>query len=77
MVGDQVSHISALAAELKNIDAEIAENEMCLKLRKERVKILQDLVDRVRAELVLSANEVRRYRQGCNDCMRCADITNL
>ena len=73
MVGDQIRTVSDLIAELQNVDVEIAENEVCFMLRKKRVELLQDILDRVRSELVLSTREVRRYRTECKDCLRCSN----
>jgi hypothetical protein len=77
MVGDQIKPISDLILEIKNVDMEIAENEVCFLLRKKRAELLQEVLDRVRSELVLSTREVRRYRTKCEDCLRCSDVEGI
>ena len=72
LVGDQSKPITDIAADLRNIDTEIAENEFCPALKKKRVALLQDLLDRTRSELVLSTRELRRYRDECTACVRCS-----
>ena len=73
MMGDKNKAIIETAAEIENVNAALEENEFCYELKKQRVKLLQDLVDFARAELVLSAADLRRYREKCHLCERCSD----
>ena len=71
MIGDYAKRIQEIAADLANIEVEIAENELCPKLKKTKVELLQALLDNTRPALVLCASELRRYRRPCEDCVRC------
>jgi hypothetical protein len=58
---------------LRNLDLEIAKNPNCYELKSRRFKVLEDLYDKTRGEMVQAAAELRRYRDKneCADCMRC------
>lgn len=70
---DQSKHIVDIALKLRNLDLEIAKNPNCHELKARRFKVLEDLHDKTRAEMVQAAAELRRNRdmERCVDCMRC------
>lgn len=72
---DQSKYIVDVALKLRNLDLEIAKNPNCYELKSRRFKVLEDLHDKTRAEMVQAAAELRRSkdREGnnCADCMRC------
>jgi hypothetical protein len=72
---DQSKYIVDVALKLRNLDLEIAKNPNCYELKSRRFKVLEDLHDKTRAEMVQSAADLRRYRdrdrEQCADCMRC------
>jgi hypothetical protein len=71
---DQSKYIVDVALKLRNLDLEIAKNPNCHELKSRRLKVLEDLHDKTRAEMVQAAAELRRYKRNsdrCVDCMRC------
>jgi hypothetical protein len=70
---DQSKYIVDVALKLRNLDLEIAKNPNCYELKARRFKVLEDLHEKTRAEMVLAAAELRRSRNSerCEDCMRC------
>ncbi|MGB9929760.1 MAG: hypothetical protein ACPK85_15405 [Methanosarcina sp.] len=72
---DQSKYIVDIALKLRNLDLEIAKNPNCYELKSRRFKVLEDLHDKTRSEMVQAAAELRRSkdREGtqCSDCMRC------
>jgi hypothetical protein len=70
---DQSKYIVDVALKLRNLDLEIAKNPNCYELKARRFKVLEDLFEKTRAEMVLAAAELRRSRSSerCEDCMRC------
>ena len=71
---DQSKYIVDVALKLRNLDLEIAKNPNCQELKSRRLKVLEDLHDKTRAEMVQAAAELRRYKRDsdrCADCMRC------
>lgn len=75
---DHIKHLIEDANELKLLEVEIAENEICPALKKKRMMILQDVLDRARPALEMTARELRQYRTKCEDCTRCSEsVDNL
>ena len=70
---DQSKYIVDVALKLRNLDLEIAKNPNCHELKSRRFKVLEDLHEKTRTEMVQAAAELRRERnsQRCDDCMRC------
>lgn len=70
---DQSKYIVDVALKLRNLDLEIARNPNCKELKSRRFKVLEDLHEKTRAEMVQAAAELRRYKSSerCEDCMRC------
>jgi hypothetical protein len=70
---DQSKHIVDVALKLRNLDLEISKNPNCHELKSRRFKVLEDLHDKTREEMVKAAAELRRNRDKtlCADCMRC------
>ncbi len=59
---------------LQNLDLEIAKNPNCQEFKARRLKVLEDLYDKTRAEIVQASAELHRYKKDsdrCADCMRC------
>ncbi len=70
---DQSKYIVDVALKLRNLDLEIAKNPNCYELKARRFKVLEDLHEKARGEMVQVAAELRRCRDKdhCADCMRC------
>jgi hypothetical protein len=70
---DQSKYIVDVALKLRNLDLEIAKNPNCQELKARRFKVLEDLHEKTRAEMVQASAELRRNRNRdqCEDCMRC------